>query len=166
MPTKTILASLLAAILLPALASAKTFTDPKSNISVDLPDDWKIAEATKIGGNLSTTATSEDGVMIVVMRIDRKLPAEVMKRFADEIDALMHDAKIGDDADKIAVHGIQADKFSGNAQRDDKPVRFTALLLSKDSAGTLAVIAVGPETYYKRHLREIDAALDSPRPKQ
>jgi hypothetical protein len=166
MPTKTTLALLLAALLLPLTASAKTVTDPKSDISVDLPEEgWKIEEGVKIGGNVSTTATSDDGVMIIVMRIDRKLPAEVMKRFADEMFALMNDAKIGEDADKTTLHGLQADKFSGHALREEKPVRFTCELLSKDSAGTLAVIAVGPETYYKRHLRDIDAALDSPRPK-
>src|SRR4051812_42899438 len=104
MPTKPILRLLLLLLSLGAMAvSAKTVNDAKSVIAVDLPDDWKFEES-KIGGNPSTTATSDDGLLIVVMRIERKLPQEVMKRFADEMDALMPDAKFGDDADKITVH--------------------------------------------------------------
>jgi len=61
---------------------------------------------------------------------------------------------------------MQADKFSGHAKREELTVRFSMILLSKDSVGTVAVIAVGPETGYKRHLRDIDAAMDSARPKE
>jgi hypothetical protein len=164
MSTKSLLIAVMACLWVGSPARAKTHIESKSNIAVDLPDDWKVEES-KIGGNLSTTATSDDGVSIIVMRIDRKLPAEVMKRLADEMDALMKDAKASDDAEKVVVHGLQADKFSGHAKRDDVTVRFTMLLLSKDSVGTVAVIAVGSETAFKRHLRDIDAAMDSVRPK-
>jgi hypothetical protein len=89
----------------------------------------------------------------------------VIKRIADEFSPLMKDAKIGDEADKVTLHGIQADKISGYGMKDEKPVKFTAVLLSKETSGTLAVIAIGDETPFKRHLRDIDATLDSVRPK-
>jgi hypothetical protein len=103
--------------------------------------------------------------VIYVMRIDRELPAQVLKRFADEMQAIMSDAKPGDDVDNVTVHGMQAQKFTGYGRRDDNAVKFSALLLSHEGGATICVIAVGPETNFKRHLRDIDAALDSVRPK-
>jgi hypothetical protein len=151
--------------LLPSFAFAKTYTEPKSEITIDLPEGWKTEEP-QLGPNKLMIATADDGVSIVVMHIARKLPAVVMKQLSDEMEPLLKDAKANDDADKITLHGMQADKFTGNAQRDDKPVRFTMLLLNTGNTDTIAIFAVGPETQFKRRLREIDAALDSVRPKQ
>jgi hypothetical protein len=162
--TKAALA-LLASLLLASFAFAKTYTEPKSEVTIDLPDGWKTEEP-QLGPNKLMVATADDGVSIVVMHIARKLPAVVMKRLADEMDPVLRDAKANDDADKVTLHGLQADKFTGNAQRDDKPVRFTMILLNTGSVDTVAIFAVGPETQFKRRLREIDAALDSIRPKQ
>jgi hypothetical protein len=163
MPTRTF--PLLALLFLPSFAFAKTYTEPKSEITIDLPDGWKTEEP-QLGPNELMIATADDGVSIVVMHIARKLPAVVMKRLSDEMEPLLKDAKANDDADKVTLHGMQADKFTGNAQRDDKPVRFTMLLLNTGNTDTIAIFAVGPETQFKRRLREIDAALDSVRPKQ
>ena len=140
---------------------AKTIADNKSGVLIDLPDGdgWKIEEGK------TTTATHQEGVTLVIMRFEKDLPGVVMKRISDYFIPLMKDAKIGDDADKVAIHGMQVDKFSGYGTRDEKPVKFTAVLICKDNTSTLAVIALGDETAFKRHLRDIDAALDSVRPK-
>ena len=162
MQFKTLLLSLtlFASILIPV--HAKTITDDKSGVLIDLPDadGWKIEE-----GKLMTKATHEEGVTLVIMRFDRDLPGVVMKRISDYFIPLMKDAKMGDDADKVAIHGMQVDKFSGYGTRDEKPVKFTAVLICKDNTSTLAVIALGDETAFKRHLRDIDTTLDSIRPK-
>ena len=147
-------------VLLCASSFAKTITDDKMGVSVDLPDDWKLEEGKRI------TATSDDGVMLIVVRFDRELPDVIIKRLADEMVPIMDDAKAADDLEKVVVHGIQAQKFTGHAKRDEKAVKFTCLLLSKDSTSTFAVIALGPETRFKQHLRDIDTALDSVRPKE
>jgi hypothetical protein len=163
----TYIALLLSAMLL-SPAFAKTITDEKSGISIDLPDaDGWTVEATKTAGEKTTTATHADGVTIIVMRFEKTLPAVVLKRLADSFIPIMTDAKASDDSEgQIAVHGIQADKISGNATKDEKPIRFTAVLLATGNNSTLAVIAFGSETPFKRHLRDIDAALGSVRPKQ
>ena len=142
-------------------AQAKTIIDDKSGVMIDLPDSdgWKIEEGK------TTKATHPEGVTLVIMRFERDLPAVVMKRISDYFIPLMNDAKIGDDADKAVIHGMQVDKFSGYGVRDEKPVKFTAILICKDNTSTLAVIALGDETAFKRHLRDIDAAIDSARPK-
>jgi hypothetical protein len=147
---------------------AKTITDEKSGISIDLPDGegWKV-EDTKTAGEKTTTATNAEGVTIIIMRFERTLPAVVLKRLADSFNPIMTDAKASDDSEgQIAVHGIQADKISGNATKDEKPIRFAAVLVGTGNNSTLAVIAFGSETPFKRHLRDIDAALGSVRPKQ
>lgn len=151
--------ALSAVIIFPA--NAKTISDDKSGVLIDLPD----GEGWKIETGKTTKAIHEEGVTLVIMRFDRDLPGVVMKRVSDYFIPLMKDAKIGDDADKVAIHGMQVDKFSGYGTRDEKPVKFTAVLICKDNTSTLAVIALGDETAFKRHLREIDAALDSVRPK-
>lgn len=157
----TPLLALLTSIVFILPVHAKTITDDKSGVLIDLPDGkgWKIEEGK------TTKAIHEEGVTLVIMRFERDLPSTVMKRISDYFIPLMKDAKIGDDADKVAIHGMQVDKFSGYGTRDEKPVKFTAILICKDSASTLAVIAFGDETAFKRHLRDIDAAIDSARPK-
>ena len=167
MPTKPLLAALftaflLAAIVVPASAPAKQVDDTKAGISVDLPDGWKYEEGTP---HNAKKVTSDDGVVIYVMRFDRELPTTVFKRFADEMQAIMSDAKPGDDVEDVTVHGLRAQKFTGNGRKDDAAVKFSALLLGHEGGATICVIAVGPETNFKRHLRDIDAALDSVRPK-
>ena len=141
---------------------AKTVTEEKSGVMVDLPEGegWKMEESK------DPTALCDEGLTIVVMRFDKDLPAVVLKRIADKFEPMMRDAKVGDDSEQITVHGIQADKISGYGMKDEKPVKFTAILLSKDSSGTTAIIAYGAETPFKRHLRDIDTTLDSVRPKQ
>ena len=141
---------------------AKTITDEKSGVLIDLPegDGWTI-EVKK----LTTTAVNDEGVSLVIMHFDRQLPDVVIKRLADSFDLLMKDAKAGEDVDKITVHGMQADKLSGYGSKDEKTVKFTAVLLCKDNTSTVAVIAIGAETAFKRHLRDIDTTLDSIRGK-
>jgi hypothetical protein len=154
--------ALLISTLLMASTFAKTITDEKSGVLIDLPegDGWKIEVA-----KLTTTAVNDEGVSLVIMRFERQLPDVVIKRLADSFDLLMKDAKAGDDVEKITVHGMQADKLSGHGSKDDKAVKFTAVLICKDNTSTVAVIAVGAETPFKRHLRDIDTTLDSIRPK-
>ena len=146
----------------PGVVVAKTVDDNKAGISVDLPEGWKYEEGTPSNAK---KATSDDGVVIYVMRFDRELPAQVFKRFADEMQAIMSDAKPADDVEEVTIHGLQAQKFTGNGRKDDNAVKFSAVLLGKDGGATICVIAVGPETNFKRHLRDIDAALESVRPK-
>jgi hypothetical protein len=161
---KTALLALLMAMLLIAPARAKTVEDKKSAVLIDLPEGegWKIEEA-----NSRTTAVCDEGVSIVVMRFDKQLPDVVIKRLADSIFPLFTDAKAGEDGvEKITVHGMQADKVTGYGKKDEKTVKFSAVLFSKDSTSTVAVIAFGSETPFKRHLRDIDAAFDSIRPRE
>ena len=145
---------------------AKTITDEKSNVSIDLPDadGWTITDG-KTAGEKSTTAAHADGVSIIVLRFERTLPAVVMKRLADTLSPIITDAKAAEDGtDQVSLHGLQADKITGSASKDEKPLRFTAVLVATGNNSTLAVIAFGPETNFKRHLRDIDAAIGSVRP--
>jgi hypothetical protein len=162
MTAKITFAALLLSSLLIAPIFAKTITDEKSGVSIDLPDadGWKLEE----GAN--PTATCAEGVSLIVIHFDKELPDAVIKRLADALGSIMKDAKASDDAEKITVHGLDADKVSGYAMRDEKAVKFTAVLISKDKTNTLAIIAVGNETPFKRHLRDIDGTLDSIRPKE
>ena len=167
MPTqKTALAAfVLSALLLTPVITpvfGKTVTDQKSGVSVDLPDGdgWKLQEGA------TPTATCEEGVSLLVIHFDKELPEAVMKRLAEAFEPVMKEAKARDEAEKINVHGLEGDKISGYGMRDEKAVKFTAVLICKDKTNTLAIIAVGNETPFKRHMRNIDETLDSIRPKE
>ena len=65
------------------------------------------------------------------------------------------------------LNGLKAEKVTGRGHRNERGVRFTAILVpAKDATATDAVIAVGPETMYKQHMRDIDNALDTIKPAQ
>ena len=148
-----------------------------ASITIRRPDDWHVHLRDGPMLNACAVHTARQFARAIIMpnlvppvtkvaeaasyrdRIRRAVPAE------HKFEPLMKDAKLGDDADKVAVHGMQVDKFSGYGTRDEKPVKFTAVLICKDNTSTLAVIALGDETAFKRHLRDIDATLDSIRPK-
>ena len=150
------------------IAATKTITDETAGVSIDLPDadGWKTAE-TKTAGQRTTTTSHADGVSILLIRFDRQLPSVVIKRLADSFEPIMKDAKVAEDGtDQVTVHGIQADKVSGTATRQEKPIQFTALLLGSGNNNTLALIAFGPEAALKRHQSEIKTTFDSVRPKQ
>ena len=141
----------------------KSITDEKSGVVIDLPDGegWKLDEGKKM-----TTAANDEGISVSIVRFDKMMPSTLIKRLADEMVQFMQDAKANaDDIDKITVHGMQVDKVSGYGMKDEKPVKFSMILICKDNTSTLAVIAYGGETAFKRHLRDIDAAFDSIRPK-
>src|SRR5215472_15512088 len=73
MRTKLLLAAMvLTALLVSGGAGAKTVEDPKAGIAVDLPD-WKYEEGTPRDAK---KVTSDDGVIIYVLRFDRELPAQ------------------------------------------------------------------------------------------
>jgi hypothetical protein len=158
------LLALLTLMLLIAPAHAKTIEEKKSAVLVDLPDSegWKIEEA-----NNRTTAVCDEGVSIVVMRFDKQLPDVIIKRLADSLFPMLNDAKAGEDGvEKITVHGMQADKITGYGKKDEKALKFSAVLICKDNTSTVAILAFGSETPFKRHLRDIDAAFDSIRPRE
>ena len=160
MHVKTNLLAFAFSALFIAPAFAKTVTD-KAGVSVDLPDadGWTLEEGA------TPTATCAEGVSLIVLHFEKELPEAVIKRIGEAFGTVMKDAKTSDEAEKIAVHGLEASKISGYGSRDEKAVKFTALLISKDKTDTIAIIAVGNETPFKRHLRDIDGALDSVRPK-
>jgi hypothetical protein len=132
----------------------------KPGVIVQFPQDWKVEQ------NGKTTASGPDGVAVIVMRIDKKSADDVRKAVPQSLASVVQQAQI-DDTDDTTVNGLKAERVSGRGYRNEKPVRFSALLIgAKDTNATDAVVAVGPETHYKRHMRELDGALDSVRSAQ
>ena len=159
---KITLAAILGLGLISSPAFGKDITDEKSGIVISLPegDGWKLEEG-KV-----TTATCEEGISISIIRFEKDMPSTIIKRMADEFARFFSDAKAkADDIDKITVHGMQVDKVTGYGMKDEKPVKFTVILVCKDNTSTVAIIAYGGETAFKRHLREIDETFDSIKPK-
>jgi hypothetical protein len=135
-------------------------TEAKPGVVVQFPQDWKVQQDGK------TVADGPDGVAVVVMRIDKKSADDVRKAIPQSLAPVVQRIQI-DDTDDTTVNGLKAQRVAGRGYRNEKPVRFSALLIpAKNATATDAVIAVGPETHYKRHMRELDGALDSVRAAQ
>ena len=143
-------------------AYGKDITEDKSGIIISLPE----AEGWKIEEGKVTTATCEEGLSISIIRFEKNLPAAIIKHMASEFERFYAEATPTlDDMEKITVHGMQVDKVSGYGTKDEKPVKFTVILVCKDSTSTVAIIAYGGETAFKRHMREIDETFNSIKPK-
>jgi hypothetical protein len=134
--------------------------EAKPGVVVQFPQDWKVQQDGKM------TADGPDGVAVIVMRIDKKSADDVRKAVPQSLSTVVQGAQI-DDTDDTTVNGLKAERVTGRGYRNEVPVRFSALLIpAKDATATDAVVAVGPETHYKRHMRELDGALDSVRAAQ
>ena len=143
-------------------AYSKDITDEKSGIVVSLPEGegWKTEEG-KV-----TTATNDEGVSISIIRIEKEIPSVVIKHIVENFARFFAEAKPNlDDMEKVTLHSMQVDKVSGYGTKDEKPVKFTVILVCKDSTSTVAILAYGGETAFKRHMREIDETLASIKPK-
>ena len=136
------------------IVSAKTVVDAKLSLQVELPDDWKLEEGDR------TSVSTPEGFSLIVMRVEGKLPADLVKDLDKTLTGLLEKSQITD-TDKVTANGIAGEKAIGYAMRDGNRVRFAVTISSKDAAGSLVVLAVGPETEFKRHLPDSDRAFES-----
>lgn len=141
----------------PAAVNSPAEPAAKPAVQVQFPENWKVEQN-------GTVASSPDGCSLIVTRVDKKSPADVAANLSQTFPAVFRDATITD-TDDTTVNGLKAQKLTGRGHRNERGVRFTAVLIPAQGAtATDAVIAVGPETMYKQHMRDIDTALDTIKP--
>ena len=146
MTVRTCTLALVAALLVPFSASAKTYPHAKAKVQVDIPDDWNV----KTDDDSLFASPKDDSVALIFGVMDAHKLDEALKELDKELGKTFKNIKT-EKPEEVDINGLKGVSVDATAKVEGKEVEMGLMVLQTTPGTVLLVMGFAEKGKFKAH---------------